>query len=57
MKKDVKVRYLKLNSKTSKEGKKLQSNYIRHMKVKLEWKKEENMHCVFFLGGRGGGTR
>ena len=48
----MKVRNLKLNSNTNNEGKQLQSNYICYMKVKVEWEKEEDMHCVC-LGGKG----
>jgi hypothetical protein len=52
------VRYLKLHSKTSKEGKQLQSNYMCYMKVKLEWEKEEDVNsCVCVCVCVGGGGR
>jgi hypothetical protein len=49
MMKDI-VRNLKLNYNKSKESKQLQSNFIGYMSVKLQWEKEEDVHCVFCRG-------
>jgi hypothetical protein len=45
----MKVRYIKLNSNTSNESKKLQSNYIWYMKIKLDEKKR-NTACIKMIG-------